>query len=698
MKAYKHILDGTELDLAPAGWDDIGINYIRNEFYHGISRSFILTLRFPMKAGGGGLDILSAYETDGINAVMTYEVQERNGQTDDYDTIFTGILDFTPDRWSIDYKMDFFEIGAIDGSKEQKFFTRDEVVFDLNSLVSADGDTMTEHVSSLDVTFNPVNIYLSSSLAVSYSDSFTLTQSNLVEVPTPTVAITTNEMGARIDEDGRFYNNTTAFDQEVTVRLFGTYQITYGNDPDLFQKSTLAVLNVTSYNDSGVKVLESTYQWNTLTESASPISGSVDNTTTFTVPSNGYLELTYTFTRSGSSTFPAPQPDNAVTVEVSFSTFDIFEQSSGQEATDIPCYSFKDAMIRLIQLATSEDTLANTLNNSNIVKMEYLMLTTGWNLRQYPGKPFNISIRELFKTGDAMLFLGLYYDRANDYFKIDYKQNLYDESNQMFDLGEVADFKTSPAKEHYFNEVIFGYNEEVEYEELQGANEFNVPCQHYVNVPVKKKLEIKTEINGDTIGAELARRLPYRLYAQQDSRYDEQRFIFEKHNELDYILQGVLVTDGFEGSDEYYNTRYTPRENLKRWKKYLIVPLFRSDLETKFIKTQKNVFIEISNDSELTGLSATDLAVDPLFHPEIYEFKAPLSKSNIETLNTDPHGVITFTFRNTEYAGFILEVKGNGYKKDASWKLLKAPNLDKSYLFEDGNNYIFEDADDYEFE
>ena len=136
----------------------------------------------------------------------------------------------------------------------------------------------------------------------------------------------------------------------------------------------------------------------------------------------------------------------------------------------------------------------------------------------------------------------------------------------------------------------------------------------------------------------------------------------------------------------------------KRWAKVLNIPLWKSDKETKFIKTQKNTFIEISNESELTGLTSSNLSGNPIFYPEIYEFKAPLTKEHIDIINANPHGVIQFSFRDTDFAGFILEIQGEGYNNLASYKLIRTVSVDKNYLFEDETLFNFEDTNQFVFD
>ncbi len=718
MTQYKFILDSTELDIAPAGWDKLGITYIRNEFYWSVARSLVLNLRFPLKDGGGGLDILDAYDTDGIEASMTFEIKERNSQTNDYDTIFDGILDFNPERISIDYDNLFFEIGAIDGSKEQKFFTRDELELDINSLVSVDGDTMTDYGFTAEIEFKTINIYLNAYATGSVIDDITLNNGNQQEYLDPSITINSNIIGTRVSDTNPIYTNSTAFDTVVTLDMAGNYDIDYDNHPDIQQASAVMRLMVTVYNSGGTAIYTPTqYCAHTLSESGSPFTGSFDKGDAspyyeWTVPPDGYIEVKLWFSRG----WYLSNPDNDIDITFNITQLNIYEQSPGKEDTDVNGYAIHDALVRLIQLTTSEDTPANILlanplgylGNTNFVysilgQYRDLFVVSGWNLRQYPDKPFNVSLRQLFKTIDALAFFGIGYDRINDRFYLDHKTAFFDDSTILFNLGDISGLTRKPAKEHYFNEISFGYNEDVEYEELQGANEFNVPCVHSLKLAVKEKKDLRTLINGDTVGMELARRQPYDEYPQTDTRYDEQIFIvhagFTVFNDPSiFTYHGVNTTNGFQGSNEYYNTKFTPRENLKRWSKYIGVPLWLSDKETKFVKTQKNIFIEINGESELTGLTASNILGDPLFFPEIYEFKAPFTKEHIDAINANPHGIIQFSSNNIDFAGFILEIQGQGYDNMATYKLLRSPSVDKNYLFEDETLFNFEEITQYEFD
>lgn len=81
----------TELAYAPDGWDEELMTWERSKKYFGMFRSFSIPLRFVKD---GAYILRSAFYTYGVDAAVTVRICKRNRKTNDYDTKYTGIIDF----------------------------------------------------------------------------------------------------------------------------------------------------------------------------------------------------------------------------------------------------------------------------------------------------------------------------------------------------------------------------------------------------------------------------------------------------------------------------------------------------------------------------------------------------------------------------------------------------------------------------
>ncbi|MCP4762474.1 MAG: hypothetical protein GY870_11890, partial [archaeon] len=212
----------------PAGWKDIGKTYIRSDFYHGIFRSLTLTMRFSNVDGGGTELIEDEYNLNAIKAEVNIVIARKNLRTDDYDTIFEGILDFDPDR--VTFERDFIEIGAIDGSKEKKFASRDTINYNVKSLISTDNESITDFSNSpKEIDLPPINIYLEGQTYGAQATNPTGIVSNDSDTVLYSRTINKNELGDRLISiiGEKIYENTSDEGINITLDLQSLYNITW---------------------------------------------------------------------------------------------------------------------------------------------------------------------------------------------------------------------------------------------------------------------------------------------------------------------------------------------------------------------------------------------------------------------------------------------------------------------------------------
>jgi hypothetical protein len=83
---------------------------------------------------------------------------------------------------------------------------------------------------------------------------------------------------------------------------------------------------------------------------------------------------------------------------------------------------------------------------------------------------------EYFGSLDALFNLGLRYDIDNSEFVIGAKEDFY-KVTKIITLGEVKDLEISVSQDDYFNSIKAGYKDKLDYEEVNGNQNFNVPAE-----------------------------------------------------------------------------------------------------------------------------------------------------------------------------------------------------------------------------
>ena len=686
----------------PEEWETCGINYSRDKIYGGVFKGFTpTTFRFARKAGAGGDFLYNAFTLEGIRAVVDIIIKERNPQTDDYDTIFTGIISFNPDTTQI--MRDFIEVGFIDSGKIQKFINNDEIDFDITSTEALDGTTIDEFSSQpVDITFKSIDIYakvsginqpvaMSGSLLNDTSEDFTFEVTSVL-----------NQIGDRLDESNSLllYTNTTGSTvsldwTRLRVNPNLTLTFVYPGDPNNSETFRLEMI-FQRVNDSDV-----------VTHSHSEIIGDIDVEditedtieymtdiydvsdfiSTFPDLPNGYY--INAFLRITNLTLVGQGAGMTVnyTGNVNIALLSFTEISLGEPDTTVKCYYPNELFTREIQLITGETDTDKLFESPVFGRPDsefttqipigdwpYLVATSGWNIRGFTGRAFNVNLRDTFLTYSSILNLGLGYEEDNDRFVIDKLENFFDPDLIIASLGEVSDLVIQPMSDAYYNQLLTGYDDEGDYEDFQGVNEFNIQTQHAANVPVKNEKDLRAKYKASSVFIEITRREQYATNADKDTKGDDQIFIVDTDGSE--TIQGGTSLTRFEGIDQYYNIRIAPRENLIRHGNVLKQAFYPTTDDTiiKFISSKKKTNITYENQNgdvvnEFDNIEADELD-EPLFIPLLLKFKGIFTKEISESIPTNWRGIFKFTFRNIEMEGFIDEIKANEYEGEADYTLI----------------------------
>ena len=695
------------LAVNPAGWDELGLKLVRSEIYHSLMRSLTLSLRFPSVKGGGYDFILNAYESEGINADIGVIIERLNHSTNGYELLYVGKIEIIADRFTI--SRSYVEAPIVDGMKQQRLISRDEVELNLFDNRTIDGVELAP-IEPSEITLPPVDIVLEAkyeNVGMRFDGQF-LYDDNVVNatrregdfktyIKDSIASINTLGDLISVGTSELMYTNNSGGDVRVDVNLVGqcAVKITDAIIPPFGFAAWAAITRIDIYDkDNNIIERKSTSYHPSTNDEVNyiiDIAGAVDLETSIVIPSGGYIEAYNLIGVQTPSGFTWTTTDNSVY------NFELVVNTLGLEETTAKCiFPFK-AFTRAVQQVSSETNtskiFASTVFSPGGEAANDAILS-GLMIRNFPDVPLNVSIRNLFKTFSSIYGLGLGYDLVNDRFYIEKLSEFYQVNNLMVVLGEVDNLTISPAK-HYFSTIKAGYEEKGDYEELQGAYELNVNREYSTEAPVKETLDVQAKYNADSVGIELARKKQYSATGSTDSRYDNKIYVINTDGQKPIIADAT----GFAGIEKYYNLNLSPRNNLLRWGEWLRATLFKMNGAIKFQKAEKNVTATINGVDDFSDITKNEL-LDQFFIPEVYRFEAPLTTAQIRIILNNPHGFVRFSYLGKQYEGFIEQLECGDYKNNATFTLMgRVPITDSSnYIFEGGTNYIFEDGTNFIFE
>jgi len=724
MAEYQVILKyGSEqetLVILPGNIEKIGVQFIRNEFYYSLLRSLTLTLDFAFRTGGGGKFILNAYNTEGIKANVEIIINKRNHANNAFELFYQGVLNFTPGQWTIN--RDTISIATMESSKMQRFISRDTIDFDILKNISADNVVMQDFVNQKTIKLTPIDIILNASAACYINDTVHLPE-GMSSALSPLInpSFYKNGIGDRITfGTTTIYTNSTEFPVELNLHLSGRIGCHGNADASTGGYSaSLLMSTLINYYDTdgnllfpgGFMGIQYSFSVGLMVVNAEPgenkffnedtTNANIDISLYQTIPAGGYVEIAETYF------FINPLADNDANITASGSFILEFQENFiAPPETTVNCIFPHEAFTRLIQLATSEQDIYKLFESDFFGRTdsEFLTysdngegsqdaITTGYLIRKFPSPTFPVNIRDLFKSFDSVYNLGLGYNRVNDRFYIEKKDQFFQANYFMFDLGDVRELKITAMSQAYFSKLTGGFENKGDYWNLQGAYEFNVQREDSLSAPVKETKDIRSKYNWDSVGMELARRQPWANNDSLDTKQDNNIYIVRTDGEKPVLNSAIT---GFSGIQKYYNTMLTPRQNIIRWANVLKACLFKNNDPIKYQTSSKVCAMSYDGVSEFSDIPVSVLNESALFRPELYNFKSFIDAEKIQILNTNPHGYITFTFNKVHYTGYLNNVQSGDYNKDATYELI-AKEIDTNIPFEfmDDSNFEFMDGTNF---
>jgi len=691
MKNFKYILTHSSGNLtpiySPLNWDIYNIILRRSKKYHSILRKQILDSEFPLD---GKAYIDDIYENYGIDTDIGCEIQYLNKSDGTYATLIDGLIDLS--EWVS--LRDTTSVKIIDNSTLAKFIARDTVEIPINRDDDLDDNAVASYTYLEDVYVEGVNI----EEKALYDDS-----SNEINITTPETAPFDDYIGVTADD----YNvNTIGADAVLpAVSLPGASGICYTNTTGATQTVRFRIVtaiqgtvSITGSNAWAVGFQAFTGKNGATTAINLSDSGTGSDTTGFSVAyDSGVIETTLAAgetieiyhrwygTVTGGDTIT---PD----LDISPTFIEIYTVIEGESTEQIYMPMVHELGAKILEIITGQADPLNAplLGRTDSEPRTYgsdgdfslIAVASGLMLRGFPftDQPLKTTFADFFKSLDAIANLGLWFDQDNDEFIIAAKEDFY-RTDKIITLGEVQELEKSIGSDQYFNEVLTGYQKEVDYQEANGQQVPNVPASFANNGKrIQNKLDIRSVYRGDDYGIELARQMKYSETAGNDESSDNDNFMIYGRRLVSsiYTMQGYdnfATITGVYSPSTRLNLDITPKRNMLRHANQLSIPLFITNGNTNFMQSQFNLDLSTTKTAAAAVAEKDDLAYadleEPLYYPEIYNFTSELTIDIILQLINDPHGYVEFDYLGTTYSGYILEVSSEPFNRRGNWTLLK---------------------------
>lgn len=694
---YQHILtyDGVSkiLENEPAGWQDFSRRYYRSETYKGVLRGDAINQRFVLNGGafdwGGYYFIKDAYDAEGIKASILYERKIKNPYTNQYNDDYSALLDLTPAS-GFSIEDEWIEVKFIDSRKLQDFVSNDEKNISLSATEALNGNAITPFVSAPRSILYPavdLLLYAETEGSVIADDQNITTPIDETNYYLGTTNI--NLVGERLTFTDDFYTNSSGDSIDLTIEIKGDYDVTYTSTPLVSGANNTTnafVIYTRIIASDGFTVLQeyryiediSTYVDITNAQTDN-FTGSVDTIHTYSIPDGSTVKLGVRWIVD-----PITAMDVRFQCDFTDVEYNVVETYAGSDE-NIDTWLSHELATRAIQIITGETDTSKLIYSEALGRTDSEFTTYSVNggssligtvgglvLRQFPDGLTKIAFRDWFKSISRIQNLALWYDRINDYFRIEELEQVYKDV-QIYDLGEVKNLKIRPSK--HYSKLLTGTKEKGDYEELQGILEYNIMSEHSANFPVNDQLDLRPTYNTDGMGIVFALRNPYRRSGITDTKQDDKVYLIDTNGTS--ALQFADAT-GFRGITDRYNGNFEPRRCVLRNGNW-ISGLFWKDASgvIKFVNNVKDIEIKYGygNITSTDDIQESELAM-PLFYPEECECEFTVDYDLIQQLESDPHGYFRLENKYGEESFWYIHPEGqieiNDHKKTGTGLFIRA--------------------------
>jgi hypothetical protein len=667
----------TPLKQHPMGWREFLVALTTNLKYWSLNRNVTIPLKFV----GDGAKILRSkyYKGRGFDDEVYVQILKRNPEDGVYYEEYKGRLDFA--KGVKDLPNMGFEVSANEGGILSFITANENVTYEIPCYGTyADGKALFDGVylkdkynyqflpgsfpAEGDLMFAPA-IYLNHE-----GDSIGIIHGNSEFGDTGTGA---GSVGEQLAFNPNYILEAT---QDINVRLSGKLIVT-GTEPTSF---------ISASAQPGADISGGEIAPNTVIGTSTQ---TFNFDTTFALPANTKLFLIADF---GSDIII--EEDSKFSLE--FLT--INEDSTAEFLR--PLTLAKGIVSKMTDSKYTVESNYFTTNNK-------IVATCGPALRQLQNVNYVIktSLADFFQAYDPDCNLGM--KVVDSVLWIEPKDQLYNDSAEIWDLGEVADLEITTATDYLYNSVKSGCQSQ-SYSERNGRYEFNCTAERKAPVTqVLRELNLVSKYREDCFGIEFIRgKLNNKETTDDKSDNEVFKVVISDDTDIDgnYLLSrpAYSVMTGFftgmpiTGKGAPFNTELSPTRKVLANANRLAPTFFQQPVSSKlqFITCDKNKDFSTTL-SGVTIAESADIKKSqlgtPLALPLMLKFKplAPINYSQV----VKNIGAGNIKLRYKGYDLYVLPIGEVAVKiatnEAEEWKLLASPLNNLETLFKLSLNTIF---------
>lgn len=659
---YTLIIDGKEyvLPQSPQGWEDNTIRWERSQTYNGVIRNFSIPIQFVLDGAWLLRRQLYTNKTVESQAILRIEILDRSSLSNawSYYLLYEGDIDYS----TIEDTLTSVEVNLMERGLSARIKAYENVQYEIDLNVP---EAIEINIPGIDktgnasfITFNPLtsnNHILRLNIAVDNTEStyISLQDVEYFSSPNPINFTGRTDWFIRANHDLTF-TLSFSLNMEVSISIFDNpnpFNIKIMDDNNnvirdypIYVDVSNQMVNITLSDEINTTLLTGS-SWFFYVENNGPFDlGNI------IIVDEGQINVSYALTTP-------PSLSKALRPKYVFDK--LIEKMNGAPVT----------------------TRSSLLDGF----WRKLTITSGDGIREIQDAKIITSFSDFYKSINAVLSVG--FGIENGVPTLESKSYWFKSNLQIANLGSIKDFRLEPATEYMYNTIRVGY-QKYEYEVENGREEYNNGQMYSTPITrVQKELDLRSVYRADQYGIESVRLDRENLNNEnQDTKSDNDTFfIVVQDNPIagnTYNVEGYehyTQVSGITTRTSAYNLSITPKNNLYRHGPYLrsiLTGLEGSSITFESADKNKDLVTIDLNGRRVAESSNIPIAAlgTPIFLPYIVTFNTRLIKRIQQYFDTNPTGYITFTYRDEQYMGFIMETSFNPViNAQQEFKLLLSP-------------------------